>query len=165
MLTGSTPSRNIFWIYRVFTWLSRLLANSERSRILALVLSESWSLFPSDNSIYDRKISKRTKELRDPTYYYHKFHGRKGHQHGRQPNLEMPVTSRENQELHRHWHILISLSSCPVTPSNNHVLQGGGRENCKKFRKGCTVLRGNREMTEKYEYFSTVPRTLVEDCS
>ena len=98
MLTGSTPSRNIFWIYRVFTWLSRLLANSERSRILALVLSESWSLFPSDNSIYDRKISKRTKELRDPTYYYHKFHGRKGHQHGRQPNLEMPVTSRENQE-------------------------------------------------------------------
>ena len=29
----------------------------------------------------------------------------------------------------------------------------------------CTVLRGNREMTEKYEYCSTVPRTFVQDCS
>ena len=28
---------------------------------------------------------------------------------------------------------------------------GGGRT-ARKFRKGCTVLRGNREMTEKYEY-------------
>ena len=28
----------------------------------------------------------------------------------------------------------------------------------------CTVLRGNREMTEKYEYCSTVPRTFVQDC-
>ena len=28
----------------------------------------------------------------------------------------------------------------------------------------CTVLRGNREMTEKYEYSSTVPRTFVQDC-
>ena len=36
----------------------------------------------------------------------------------------------------------------------------GGRE----LRKGCTVLRGNREMTEKYEYCSTVPRTFVQDC-
>ena len=26
---------------------------------------------------------------------------------------------------------------------------GRGRENCKKIRKGCTVLRGNRGMTEK----------------
>ena len=34
-----------------------------------------------------------------------------------------------------------------------------------KFRKGCTVLRGNREMTEKYEYCSTIPRTFVQDCS
>lgn len=63
-----------------------------------------WSYLSPDRffrpiiTFYDRKISKRTKELRDPTYYYHKFHGRKGHQHGRQPNLEMPVTSRENQE-------------------------------------------------------------------
>ena len=37
---------------------------------------------------------------------------------------------------------------------------GGGERNPKKFRKGCTVLRGNREMTEKYEYWSTFPRTL-----
>ena len=35
----------------------------------------------------------------------------------------------------------------------------------RKFRKGCTVLRGNREMTEKYEYCSTVIRTFVQDCS
>ena len=40
---------------------------------------------------------------------------------------------------------------------------GGGRT-ARKFRKGCTVLRGNREMTEKYEYCSTVPRTIVKDC-
>ena len=41
---------------------------------------------------------------------------------------------------------------------------GGGRTK-RKFRKGCTVLRGNREMTEKYEYCSTVRRTFVQDCS
>ena len=40
---------------------------------------------------------------------------------------------------------------------------GGGRT-ARQFRKGCTVLRGNREVTEKYEYFSTVPRTFVQDC-
>ena len=40
---------------------------------------------------------------------------------------------------------------------------GGGRT-ARKFRKECTVLRGNREMTEKYEYCSTVPRTFVQDC-
>ena len=41
---------------------------------------------------------------------------------------------------------------------------GGGRT-ARKFQKGCTVLRGNREMTEKYEYCSTtVPRTFVQDC-
>ena len=33
----------------------------------------------------------------------------------------------------------------------------------RKFRKRCTVLRGNREMTEKYEYGSTVPRTSVQN--
>ena len=33
----------------------------------------------------------------------------------------------------------------------------GGERNARKFRKGCTVLRGNREVTEKYEYCSTVP--------
>ena len=33
---------------------------------------------------------------------------------------------------------------------------GGGRT-ARKCRKGCTVFRGNREMTEKYEYCSTVP--------
>ena len=41
---------------------------------------------------------------------------------------------------------------------------GGGRT-ARKFRKWCTVLRGNREMTEKYAYCSTVPRTFVHDCS
>ena len=41
---------------------------------------------------------------------------------------------------------------------------GGGRTT-RKFRKGCTVLRGNQEMTEKYEYCSTVPRKFVQDCS
>ena len=40
---------------------------------------------------------------------------------------------------------------------------GGGRT-ARKFRKGCTVLRGNREVTEKYEYCSTVPGTFVQDC-
>ena len=39
---------------------------------------------------------------------------------------------------------------------------GGGRT-ARKFRKGCTVLRGNREMTEKYEYCSNVLRTFVQD--
>ena len=29
------------------------------------------------------------------------------------------------------------------------------------FETGCAVLRGNLEMTEKYEYCSTVPRTFV----
>ena len=40
---------------------------------------------------------------------------------------------------------------------------GGGRT-AREFRKGCTVLRGDREMTEKYEYCRTVPRTFVQDC-
>ena len=35
----------------------------------------------------------------------------------------------------------------------------------RKFRKGCTALRGKREMTEKNECCSTVPRTFVQDCS
>ena len=41
---------------------------------------------------------------------------------------------------------------------------GGGGRTARKFRKGCTVLRGNREMTKKYEYWSIVPRTFVRDC-
>ena len=45
-------------------------------------------------------------------------------------------------------------------PIFNFVLGGGGGE-----LQECTVLRGNREMTEKYEYRSTVPRTFVQDCS
>ena len=40
---------------------------------------------------------------------------------------------------------------------------GGGRT-ARKFWKGCIVLRGNREITEIYEYCSTVPRTFVQDC-
>ena len=39
---------------------------------------------------------------------------------------------------------------------------GGGRT-ARNFRKECTVLRGNREMTETYEYCSTVPRTFVQE--
>ena len=41
---------------------------------------------------------------------------------------------------------------------------GGGGTTARKLRKGCTVLRGNRQMTEKYEHCSTVPRTFVQDC-
>ena len=41
---------------------------------------------------------------------------------------------------------------------------GEGRTT-RKFRRGCTVLRGNQEMTEKHEYCSTVPRKFVQDCS
>ena len=37
---------------------------------------------------------------------------------------------------------------------------GGGRT-ARKFRKECTVLTGTREMTEKYEYYSTVSGTFV----
>jgi len=40
---------------------------------------------------------------------------------------------------------------------------GRGRT-ARKFRKGCTVLTGNREMTGKYEYYSTLPRNFVQDC-
>ena len=40
----------------------------------------------------------------------------------------------------------------------------GGGWTAGEFWKGCTVLRGNREMTEKYEYCSTVWRTFVQDC-
>ena len=39
---------------------------------------------------------------------------------------------------------------------------GGGRT-ARKFRKGFTVLKGNREMAEKYEHCSTVLRTFVQD--
>ena len=39
---------------------------------------------------------------------------------------------------------------------------GGGRT-ARKFRKRCTVLRENRKIAEKYEYYSTVPRTFVQD--
>jgi len=42
---------------------------------------------------------------------------------------------------------------------------GGGGRTARKFRRGCTVLIGNRELAEKYEYYSTVPRTFVQDCS
>ena len=41
---------------------------------------------------------------------------------------------------------------------------GGGGWTVRKFRKGCTLVRGNQEMTEKYEYCSTVPRTFDQDC-
>ena len=40
---------------------------------------------------------------------------------------------------------------------------GGGRT-ARKFRKRCTVLRRNREIGKKYEYCSTIPRTVVQDC-
>ena len=44
----------------------------------------------------------------------------------------------------------------PESPPPPRV--GGGRT-ARKFE-----VRGNREMTEKYEYCSAVPRTFVQDC-
>ena len=41
---------------------------------------------------------------------------------------------------------------------------GGGEELLENFEKWCTLVRGNRQMTEKYEYCSTVPRTFLQDC-
>ena len=41
----------------------------------------------------------------------------------------------------------------------------GEGKTARKFWKWCTVLRWNREMTEKYEYYSTVPRIFAQDCS
>ena len=41
---------------------------------------------------------------------------------------------------------------------------GGGRT-VRKFRKGCSFLRGNPEMTEIYECCITVTRTFVHDGS
>ena len=35
----------------------------------------------------------------------------------------------------------------------------------ENFEKDALFLRGIREMTEKYEYCSSVPRTFVQDCS
>ena len=40
----------------------------------------------------------------------------------------------------------------------------GERELQQNFKKRCTVLRKNREITEKYEYSSTIPRTFVQHC-
>ena len=51
------------------------------------------------------------------------------------------------------------------TFSSFNFVQGGGRENCKKFSKRMHRSRGNREMAEKYEYRSIVPRTFVQACS
>ena len=41
----------------------------------------------------------------------------------------------------------------------------GGRENCKKISKRMQYFKKELigEMTEKYEYHSTVPRTFVQD--
>ena len=41
----------------------------------------------------------------------------------------------------------------------------GEGKTARKFWKWCTVLRRNREMTEKYEYYSTVPRFFAQDCT
>ena len=41
----------------------------------------------------------------------------------------------------------------------------GEGKTARKFWKWCTVLRWNREMTEKYEYYSTVPRIFAQDCT
>ena len=51
-------------------------------------------------------------------------------------------------------------------PSFNfvHCIGCGEGELQENFEKDGTVLRGNREMTEKYEYCITVPRTFVQDC-
>ena len=52
--------------------------------------------------------------------------------------------------------------SLPLFPQKRRILSRG--YNHGQLQE-CTVLRGNREMTEKYEYCSTVPRTFVQDCS
>ena len=49
--------------------------------------------------------------------------------------------------------------------SEFQLCTGWGGKTARKFQKGCTVLRGNREMTEKYEYYCPVARTFVQDCS
>ena len=60
-----------------------------------------------------------------------------------------------NQKMHEGMHMACLKSECT-----------GGRENCEKsLKRICTVLRGNREKTEKYKYCSTVPRTIAQDCS
>ena len=46
--------------------------------------------------------------------------------------------------------------------STSYRVKGG--RTAKNFRTGCTALRENREMTEKNEYCSTVPRTFFQDC-
>ena len=48
-------------------------------------------------------------------------------------------------------------------PCFNFVLGGGGgggwgERTATKFRKGCTVLRGDQEMTEKYEILQYCPK-------
>ena len=62
-----------------------------------------------------------------------------------------------------HFCVSGAFSSSHRSNPSPHWRVGGGRTE-REFRKGFIVLRGNREMTEKYEYWSTVPRTFVQDC-
>ena len=45
-------------------------------------------------------------------------------------------------------------------PSFN-IVKGGRRENCNKISKACTVLWGQSEIKENYEYCMTVPTTFL----
>ena len=48
-----------------------------------------------------------------------------------------------------------------------NFVQGGSKKSCKKIskRRHCLYLWGQAESTENYEYFITVPRNFVQDCS
>ena len=76
---------------------------------------------------------------------------------------QLPSDNREQKS----WDTFVFLWRFPIYtgPTPPLTPRGGGGENCKKIRKGCTVLRGNRGMTEKNEYCSAMLGTFVLDCS
>ena len=52
----------------------------------------------------------------------------------------------------------------PELVSEFQLFIGWGRDNCKKISITLHCFKRNQEITEKYEYCSTVPRTFVQDC-
>ena len=75
-----------------------------------------------------------------------------------QSTQAQPLLSSHKQSWTRVFRITFRVSTL------YRVGERGGGRTAKKFQKGCTVLLGNPEMTEKYEYFITVSRTCVHDC-
>ena len=57
------------------------------------------------------------------------------------------------------------LDACIYNFSEFQLCIGWGKGKRWTIWKWCTVLRCNREVTEKYEYYSTVPRIFAQDCS